>query len=76
MYTRGLMSSIPALGKRVERLNQIDGSMPRLDAIPTGCAFNPRCVKAFDRCRSERPDLMPAADGTGVSACWLNAGAA
>lgn len=76
MYTRGLMSSIPALGKRVERLNQIDGSMPRLDAIPSGCAFNPRCVKAFDRCRNERPDLMPATDGIGVSACWLNAGAA
>ncbi|UCA46003.1 MULTISPECIES: ABC transporter ATP-binding protein [Pseudochrobactrum] len=76
MYTRGLMSSIPALGKRVERLNQIDGSMPRLDAIPSGCAFNPRCVKAFDRCHKERPDLMPVAGGSGVSACWLNAGAA
>ena len=76
MYTRGLMSSIPALGKRVERLNQIDGSMPRLDAIPSGCAFNPRCVKAFDRCHKERPDLMPVTGGSGVSACWLNAGAA
>ncbi len=39
-YTRGLMASIPALAARVERLNQIDGSMPRLDAIPDGCAFN------------------------------------
>lgn len=78
MYTRGLMGSIPALGKRVERLNQIDGSMPRLDAIPNGCAFNPRCVKAFDRCRIERPDLMPVMDGSAssTSACWLNAGAA
>lgn len=78
MYTRGLMGSIPALGKRVERLNQIDGSMPRLDAIPSGCAFNPRCVKAFDRCRVERPDLMPVMDGSAssTSACWLNAGAA
>lgn len=71
-YTRGLMASIPALGARVERLNQIDGSMPRLDAIPPGCAFNPRCKEAGPRCIRERPGLLPA--GAGESACWLNAG--
>ena len=71
-YTRGLMASIPALGARVERLNQIDGSMPRLDAIPPGCAFNPRCREAGPRCTRERPGLLPA--GAGASACWLNAG--
>ena len=71
-YTRGLMASIPALGARVERLNQIDGSMPRLDAIPVGCAFNPRCRDAGPRCSRERPSLLPA--GTGASACWINAG--
>ncbi len=71
-YTRGLMASIPALGARVERLNQIDGSMPRLDAIPDGCAFNPRCKDAGPRCLRERPGLMPA--GAGASACWINAG--
>ncbi|MCX8567391.1 ABC transporter ATP-binding protein [Aminobacter sp. MET-1] len=71
-YTRGLMASIPALGARVERLNQIDGSMPRLDAIPNGCAFNPRCRDAGPRCSRERPSLLPA--GTGASACWINAG--
>ncbi|BCH23306.1 ABC transporter ATP-binding protein [Mesorhizobium sp. L-8-3] len=71
-YTRGLMASIPALGARVERLNQIDGSMPRLDAIPPGCAFNPRCGSAGSRCFRERPELMPV--GTGASACWLNMG--
>ncbi len=71
-YTRGLMASIPALGARVERLNQIDGSMPRLDAIPAGCAFNPRCREAGPRCMRERPGLFPA--GAGASACWLNAG--
>ncbi len=37
-YTRGLMASIPALAARVERLNQIDGSVSRLDAIPDGRA--------------------------------------
>ena len=71
-YTRGLMASIPALGARVERLNQIDGSMPRLDAVPNGCAFNPRCKDAGPRCSRERPNLLPA--GTGASACWINAG--
>jgi peptide/nickel transport system ATP-binding protein len=71
-YTRGLMASIPALGARVQRLNQIDGSMPRLDAIPSGCAFNPRCKEAGPRCVRERPSLLPA--GVAASACWLNAG--
>ncbi len=71
-YTRGLMGSIPALGRRVEKLVQIDGSMPRLDAIPPGCAFNPRCTLAGPRCRRDRPDLMPA--GAGLNACWLHNG--
>ena len=71
-YTQGLMASIPSLGARVDRLNQIDGSMPRLDAIPTGCAFNPRCRSAGPRCLSKRPELI--AVGEGASACWLNVG--
>jgi peptide/nickel transport system ATP-binding protein len=40
-----------------------------LNAIPTGCAFNPRCDKAFDRCKTERPDLIAA--GATRAACWL-----
>ncbi len=71
-YTRGLMGSIPALGARVEHLTQIDGSMPRLDAIPPGCAFNPRCPHAGPRCRRERPSL--ALVGAGLAACWLHQG--
>ncbi|WP_083197047.1 ABC transporter ATP-binding protein [Rhizobium sp. AC27/96] len=71
-YTQGLMASIPPLGARVKKLNQIDGSMPRLDALPQGCAFNPRCKSTGSRCVSERPELIPAGDG--ASACWLNAG--
>lgn len=70
-YTVGLMGSIPAMDEDRERLLQIDGSMPRLTAIPKGCAFNPRCEKAFDRCRVERPDLLTAA--TTRAACWLHA---
>src|SRR5215204_4169190 len=49
-YTVGLMGSIPSLVVDAERLTQIDGSMPRLNAIPQGCAFNPRCLRVFDRC--------------------------
>jgi peptide/nickel transport system ATP-binding protein len=65
------MGSIPAVGEELERLPQIEGSMPRLDAIPRGCAFNPRCPRAFDRCRVERPELI-AANRT-LAACWLHA---
>ena len=50
-YTAGLMGSIPAMDEDRERLLQIDGAMPRLTAIPAGCAFNPRCPRVFDRCR-------------------------
>ena len=70
-YTVGLMGSIPAMDEDRERLLQIDGAMPRLTAIPSGCAFNPRCPKVFARCRVERPDLLPA--GATRAACWLHA---
>ena len=73
-YTRGLMGSIPAMDEERERLLQIDGAMPRLNAIPRGCAFNPRCPQVFERCRRERPELMPA--GRTQAACWLHAPAA
>ena len=69
-YTAGLMGSIPAMDEDRERLLQIDGAMPRLNAIPRGCAFNPRCPQAFDRCRTTPPELMQA--GTTRVACWLN----
>ena len=70
-YTAGLMGSIPAMDEDRERLLQIDGAMPRLTAIPAGCAFNTRCARSFDRCRIERPDLIAA--GPTRAACWLHA---
>ena len=69
-YTRGLMACIPDMSVDRERLHQIDGAMPRLNAIPPGCAFNPRCDRVFDRCRSQRPELLPA--GATRAACWLH----
>ena len=73
-YSAGLMAAIPDITQDRLMLNQIDGSMPRLNAIPQGCAFNPRCPKVFDRCKVERPDLLDA--GATKAACWLHAGAA
>lgn len=74
-YTKGLMGSIPVVGHDVDVLQQIDGAMPRLNEIPKGCAFNPRCPDASDRCFSERPDLM-ATGGASRAACWLYDGMA
>jgi peptide/nickel transport system ATP-binding protein len=70
-YTQGLMGSIPTLTGDAERLTQIPGSMPRLTAIPAGCAFNPRCPQVFERCRVARPELMVAERTR--AACWLYA---
>ncbi|QUS40926.1 ABC transporter ATP-binding protein [Tardiphaga alba] len=70
-YAKGLMGAIPTLtGDASQRLVQIPGSMPRLSAIPAGCAFHPRCSFAFDRCRSERPE--PIAVGPQRVACHLH----
>jgi peptide/nickel transport system ATP-binding protein len=68
-YTKGLMGSIPTLERSAPRLSQIPGSMPRLTAIPKGCAFHPRCPHAIERCRAERPSLM--ASGRSEVSCWL-----
>ena len=63
------MGSIPHIGDDVDALEQIDGSMPRLTDIPTGCAFHPRCKQAFERCSRERPELEPVEQSE--AACWL-----
>ncbi len=68
-YTVGLMGSIPSIVDEREHLTQIDGSMPRLTALPSGCAFHPRCPRAFARCREARPELLAA--GSTRAACWL-----
>ena len=67
-YTVGLMGSIPSIVEERERLAQIDGTMPRLTAIPSGCAFHPRCPRVTERCRTDRPELAPA--GRTDAACW------
>jgi peptide/nickel transport system ATP-binding protein len=71
-YTVGLMGSIPRLdpGGQHVRLVQIEGAMPRLNAIPAGCAFHPRCPQRFERCSRERPELLPV--GNALVSCWLH----
>ena len=71
-YTVGLMGCIPKIhsGGIRERLAQIEGAMPRLDAIPAGCAFHPRCPRRFERCLAARPEL--ARVGASEAACWLH----
>ncbi len=61
-YAKGLMGAIPSLEGETTRLVQIPGSMPRLSAIPPGCAFNPRCSQVFARCHVERPELVAVGD--------------
>ncbi|MFZ9038663.1 MAG: ABC transporter ATP-binding protein, partial [Gammaproteobacteria bacterium] len=69
-YSRGLIASTPSVeqGDIDTRLFQISGAMPRLDELPAGCAFNPRCEHRMERCVDQRPDLLQDR----VS-CWLYA---
>ncbi|MFV0523474.1 MAG: ABC transporter ATP-binding protein [Acidimicrobiales bacterium] len=70
-YTEALMRSMPgAAAGQGERLTPIEGVVPSLFAMPTGCRFAPRCALAMDRCREEEPPLF-ALDGNRSSRCWL-----
>ncbi|WP_319463676.1 ABC transporter ATP-binding protein [Micromonospora sp. RTP1Z1] len=77
-YTDGLLHSFPALRGPRRELTGIPGSPPDLRAMPTGCAFHPRCPRAFAPCDAELPPLGPPGDddpGRAV-ACWLHPAAA
>jgi len=62
-YTRALIDSVPRLGARTQRLCAIPGSVPRLDALPTGCRFSNRCSYAVDSCATDAPALVDVAGG-------------
>jgi oligopeptide/dipeptide ABC transporter ATP-binding protein len=68
-YTRGLFQSIPRIGRRVEKLPEIPGSVPNLLNLPRGCKFANRCPEAMDLCAQEEPDLFPAG-AERFSRCW------
>ena len=75
-YTRGLIGSIPRLPSmrgevvdRIERLQEIPGTVPGLANLPDGCAFAPRCAHAHDRCRAQYPPYEEKLTGH-WAACW------
>ena len=60
-YTLGLMNSVPRVGERSRRLQQIDGQPPDPAAMPPGCRFAPRCAERVPYCREVEPELRPVA---------------
>ncbi|MGB5866102.1 MAG: ABC transporter ATP-binding protein [Sulfitobacter sp.] len=68
-YTHGLMGATPLASRGKERLHQIPGAMPRLDSLPQGCAFHPRCPSVQDKCRHDPAPML--ADGGGAAACFF-----
>ncbi len=75
-YTSGLFRSIPRLGARAERLTAIPGAVPNPVAIPSGCAFHPRCPHVMDICRAEIPPLCVYRPDHRAACHWLERGAA
>ena len=56
-YTQGLLKALPRMGESQEKLYVIDGVVPSLYELPTGCRFWPRCAYATERCKHEIPAL-------------------
>jgi peptide/nickel transport system ATP-binding protein len=74
-YSDGLLHSFPALRGPRNELTGIPGAPPDLRAMPTGCAFHPRCPHAFDPCTTKIPELGVPQGYRGphrTVACWLH----
>jgi peptide/nickel transport system ATP-binding protein len=71
-YTRLLFAATPDLYDE-EQVLSIPGTPPRLDGEITGCPFLPRCDVSLDRCRTDRPLLLPAGTGR-LTSCHHNDG--
>jgi len=69
-YTVGLFRSLPRLEGERKRLQVIPGTVPSPLDFPSGCKFHPRCPIAEDKCATDEPELMDAADGR-LAACWF-----
>ncbi|MGU3472513.1 ABC transporter ATP-binding protein [Paenibacillus sp. D51F] len=70
-YTVGLLKSIPGFeAKTDEELYTIQGNIPRINQLPTGCRFHPRCPHAMDICRREEPGFFQLGNDH-KAACWL-----
>jgi peptide/nickel transport system ATP-binding protein/oligopeptide transport system ATP-binding protein len=74
-YTRGLLGSVPVLGRRRlsgRRLQEIPGMVPHPLHMPEGCRFNPRCPQALAVCCSDPPPMIRLGEKRRVC-CWLEA---
>jgi oligopeptide transport system ATP-binding protein len=70
-YTQALLQAMPRLdATRGQTLFEIQGRVPDLSNLPTGCAFQPRCGFVMERCRVETPELT-VIEGERRVACWL-----
>ncbi len=70
-YTQALLSAIPVLGEKVERLKSVEGEPPNPASLPPGCPFSPRCDEAMDTCYTgDPPPVFQLQDGRHVR-CWL-----
>jgi len=69
-YTRALLKAVPNPRRRMIRLESIPGTVPNLINPPPGCRFHPRCPKAMDVCRREKPPEIWESEDHRV-ACWL-----
>ena len=72
-YSKGLIQSVPVLGRPVERLFSISGKPPSLFDMPKGCRFSPRCRRAGKVCFENYPPQTMLEDNHSV-ACWLYTG--
>ncbi|RLB10512.1 MAG: ABC transporter ATP-binding protein [Deltaproteobacteria bacterium] len=68
-YTQGLLASIPNIKLDQPELHTMEGSPPDLVAPPPGCVFHPRCPRAMDICKKERPKAFGKDDR--IVRCWL-----
>jgi len=68
-YTASLLRAVPKLETKVDSLVSIPGQPPRLDRVPEGCRFAPRCARSQDNCQQDEPPLSALEDDHDVK-CW------
>jgi oligopeptide/dipeptide ABC transporter ATP-binding protein len=68
-YTASLLRAVPKMETKVDSLVSIPGQPPRLDRVPDGCRFAPRCAQSQEKCTQDEPPLVALEDGHDVK-CW------
>ncbi|MCC5831496.1 MAG: ABC transporter ATP-binding protein [Chlamydiales bacterium] len=70
-YTQGLFAARPDQGIRARTLPTIEGSVPRVEDLPKGCPFHPRCQYAMDVCRAHKAESFSLREKGHRTWCWL-----